>query len=569
MRRILICFLAVGLILSLSVGVTAATSASGVTSQTTVERNGSARVTLTATVHLDQAGDDLYFPVPAEATNVTLNGDRVSAKKSGSVRLIDLDRELKTVAGDVSISVTYGLPDVIHSSQSGGLEMRLPMLSGFAYPISDLTFTVSLPGQIDTLPTFSSGYHQANIEKDLVYTINGATISGGSLTELKDHETLTMTLVVPEEMFPQTLADTQDYSVAVIAMLVCAGLGLLYWFVFLRSWPFRRDRSVEPPDGYTAGELGCVLNMQGVDLPLSVLTWARLGYILIQVDRHDRVRLHKRMDMGNERKEAEQRLFKKLFGKRNTVDTGSYSFAMLNLTAAKKPAGVRELMHRHSGNPGVFRGLISGMGLFGGISIAVAISSGAFLQGLLIILLGSLGALSGWYIQKWGGCLLTGKRHRLIATLSVAAVWLLLGVAAGIFNVAAGMVAGLLAGGLLLAWAGRRTDIGKQSRAQILGLRHYLRKTDKLLLQRLLNGDPDYFFSLAPYAMALGVDKIFAKRFGGKRLNGCPYLVTGREENMTALEWSLLMTRVVDSMNDRARKLPLEKLLGFIRSLTK
>lgn len=568
MRRIAVLFTALILVISMAAEVRA-TSASGVTGHTTVDRDGSAKVTMTATLHLDSTSDDLTFPVPAEATNITLNGDRVGSKKSGNVRLIDLDRELKTVAGDVSISITYGLPDVIHPGEAGGLEMRIPMLSGFAYPIRDMTFSVTLPGQIDTLPAFSSGYHQANIEKDLVYTINGATITGGSLTELKDHETLEMTLVVSEEMFPQTLADTQDYGFAVTAMLVCGAAAVLYWLIFLRTWPFRRDRSVEPPDGYTAGELGCVLHMQGVDLPLSVLTWGRLGYLLIQVDHRGRVVLHKRMDMGNERKEAEQRLFKKLFGKRNSVDTGSYGFTMLNLTAAKKPAGIRELMHRRSGNGNLFRGLVSGIGLFGGISIAVAISNGAFLQGLLIILLGSLGAASGWYIQAWGGCLLTGKRHRLLATLAVAAVWLLLGLMAGIFNVAAGMVACLLVGGLLLAWGGRRTDIGKQSRAQVLGLRHYLRKTDKLLLQRLLNGDPDYFFSLAPYAMALGVDKTFAKRFGNKRLNGCPYLITGRDENMTALEWSELMTRTVDAMNDRARKLPLEKLLGFIRSLTK
>lgn len=569
MRRIVMLVTALILVMSLATGVWAAASASDVTSHTTVDRDGSAKVTMTATLHLDQAGDDLTFPVPADATNVTLNGDRVSAKKSGDVRLIDLDRELKVVSGDVSVSISYGLPDVIHPSEAGGLELRIPMLSGFAHPISDLTFSVTLPGQIDTLPAFSSGYHQANIEKDLVYTINGATVTGSSLTELKDHETLEMTLVVSEDMFPQTLADTQDYGFAIIAMIVCGGVGLLYWVIFLRFWPLRRDRSVEPPHGYTAGELGCVMNMVGVDLPLSVLTWAQLGYILIQVDRHNRVLLHKRMDMGNERKEAEQRLFKKLFGKRNTVDASSYSFAVLNLAAAKKPAGVRELMHRRSGNPKVFRAAVSGIGLFGGISIAVAISSGAFLQGLLIILLGSLGAVSGWYIQSWGGCLLTGKRHRLLATLGVCAVWLLLGLMAGIFNVAMGMVAGLLAGGLLLAWAGRRTDIGKQSRAQILGLRHYLRKTDKLLLQRLLNSDPDYFFQLAPYAMALGVDKAFAKRFGNKRLNGCPYLTTGMDAHMTALEWAQLMTKTVDSMNDRARKLPLEKLLAFIRSLTK
>lgn len=547
--------------------VTAASGASEMTVHATVSRDGSAQITLTAKLHLDQQGD-LEFPVPGDATNITLNGDRVSTKKSGDLRYIDLSKELRIVAGDVSISVTYGLPDVIHQRE-GGLTMELPLLSGFAYPTEDLRFTVTLPGEIDTLPSFSSGYHQASIEKDLTYTISGASITGASLTELKDHETLAMTLVVSESMFPQTLADTQDYSFALIGMAVCGVLGLLYWLIALRCWPFRRDRSVQPPHGFTAGEMGCILNMQGVDLSLSVLSWAQLGYILIRRDRYGKVTLHKRMDMGNERKESEQKLFRKLFEKGDIVDTTRYHYAQLSLQARKKPAGVRELLARRSGNPKVFRVLCSGIGLFGGVCMAVAVSHGAVLQGLLIFLLGALGAAGGWYMQSWGSRILTGRRFPVLGVLAAAVFWILMALICGVFSVGLYMVGGLLLAGIFLAWAGIRTDIGKQSRAQVLGLRRYLCRGEKLLLQRLMQQDPDYFFTLAPCAMALGVGSTFARRFGNRRLQGCGYLTTGVEQHITALEWMQLMEKTLYAMDDRARKLPLEKLMRFIRSLRK
>jgi uncharacterized protein (TIGR00730 family) len=58
------------------------------------------------------------------------------------------------------------------------LELQLPILAGFAYPVQALEFTVTMPGPISVKPAFSSGYHQANIEKDLYCTVSGATITG-------------------------------------------------------------------------------------------------------------------------------------------------------------------------------------------------------------------------------------------------------------------------------------------------------------------------------------------------------------------------------------------------------
>lgn len=568
MRRIITALLAVLLLSAAAVGVSAV-SVTELESYSTVSQDSKCQVTLIASVHVDRVTEGLTFPVPGQATAVTVNGSRVAAKKSDNVRLVKLDKVLDGMTGDFKLTINYTLPDVVHTNEIGGLELQIPLLAGFAYPIEVMNFSVTLPAKADGLPAFESGYHQANIERDISYHISGATINGSFTEALKDHETVVMRLAVDDKMFPQGLADIQDFTFGLVAMGICGGLALLYWLAGLRFWPLRRIRTTHPPYGYTAGEMGSILRLEGVDLHLTVLTWAQLGYILIQTDRHGKVVLHKRMEMGNERKEAEQQLFKKLFGRRNVVDTASHAYAVLCRTAAGKPMGIRELIHPHSASGRIFRVLASGIGLFGGVCLAIAISSGALLQGFMIFLMGVLGGISGWYIQEIGNCLVPIKRTKLIVYLSLCGVWLLLGLISGAFQVAAWMVAGLLVAGVLQAVGGRRTAQGRELYGQVFGLRRHLRRADQAQLQSLCAQDPDYFFAVAPYAMALGVGKAFAKRFGGIRLSGCPYLTSGMDAHMTASEWMTRMERTVESMDERVKKLPFEKLMAFLAGLRK
>jgi hypothetical protein len=53
------------------------------------------------------------------------------------------------------------------------------------------------------------------------------------------------------------------------------------------------------------------------------------------------------------------------------------------------------------------------------------------------------------------------------------------------------------------------------------------------------------------------------------RLDRCPYLTTGMDGHMTALQWAGLMRRAVDGMNSRANRLGFEKTVRLIRSIIK
>lgn len=568
MRRIAAFSLALLLFFAASFHVSAATAASSVGTYVTVSQDGSCQVTMTVRLHLEQVLADLTFPVPKQASNITLNGSRVRTQAKNDSLLIDLSGVLGTMVGDITITVGYTLQDVISTAETGLLTLQVPLLSGFSHPVEALEFSVTLPGAPEAKPAFSSGYHQADIEKDLVYSVSGSTISGTAQKGLKDHETLVMTLTVTEDMFPQTGIVLPDLQVLNIAMAACALLALLYWLITLRAAPPRRTVRPIPPEGCTAGELGTLLTLEGADLTMMVFTWAQLGYLLIRLDRHDRVTLYKRMDMGNERGSFEQRCFKLLFGKRSMVDTSGVRYAELCTTVKKMRPNVQPFLKPRSGNSRLFRAMAAMIGLFGGVSLGISLSTGAALQWLLVCILAALGTVSSLLIQQWAYCLFLLDKRRLWTSLLHCAVWIILGFLAGIPTVGLLVPLTQLLAGLMAAYGGRRTDAGRQALSQVLGLRRYLRSAERTQLLQLCEKDPEYFHTLAPYALALGTDTVFAKRFGKTRLPSCPYLITGTDSRMAASEWSILMRRTVNAMNE-GQKQHLKDKLSILRSLFK
>ena len=566
MRRIFIWVTALALLCTLAVGAQAAVTAPKVGVFATVSQNGSCQVAATVNLHITEKTEGLTFPVPLEASGVTVNGSGATTYKDGNVRHIKLDRILKNVLGDVTLTVHYTLSDVVYATEAGTLELRLPLLSGFENPVNAVEFSVTLPGNVQGLPGFESGYHQHSIEQDLTYRVNGATITGNSLSMMKDHETLMLLLDVEEEMFPQTRKLSRNAGPAQIGMAVCGILALLYWVIFLFFLPLRRERCTEGPEDRTAGELGSVLHLQGIDLTLTVLSWARLGYVTVQPSRRGRVLIHRRMDMGNERKLVERRLFEMLFAKGDTVDTASARYARLRLETQKKTGPIQELLQKGSGNPMVFRGLAALMGALGGVAMAISVSGQPWELAVMILVLGGLGGITGWYAQLWGGSLVIWDPRNRNLSLAAAAVWPLLGLITKTFSLGLWMGVSMLAAGVLLAWGGHRTEQGKREVARVLGLRHYLGTVDKADLILICQNDPGYFFDLAPYALALGMDKALARQFRGIQLESCPYLMLEDDTQKTPAQWMHLLKQVVDGMDARARQLPWERMLAPLRN---
>ena len=108
MKRFLIFALCLLLVFGMSIGVSAfegETRATTVQTIANVSNNGSAQVSSTITLHVETPLEELTYPVPVNATNITLNGSRVLTEKASQARHVKLTKLLGGMAGEFPVTV--------------------------------------------------------------------------------------------------------------------------------------------------------------------------------------------------------------------------------------------------------------------------------------------------------------------------------------------------------------------------------------------------------------------------------------------------------------------------------
>ena len=486
---------------------------------------------------------------------------------------MDLSRISKGYVGDASVRIGYTLPKAVKiktineaavasgkESPQRELVLEIPLLSGFEYPVEGMNFTITMPSNCVGLnPTFTSIYRQESIESDLkILPITGSQIIGSAKTVMNDREGITMTMVVPKTMFPTVSTYVRDGNPELPYILGFFGAALLYWLLTLRTWPVHRSRASTAPEGITAGELGCRLTLTGGDLTMMVFSWAQLGYLLIALD-GNRVLLHKRMDMGNERSAFENKVFNLLFSKRQVVDATGNQYAVLCRKVAGMVPMERNMYRGNSGNMKIFRGLACIAQGFCGVCVAMNMSGVLALAVVMAVILGFVGLISGWLMQDVAYCTHLRGKVPVLLGLIILVLWMVLGLLSGQVWIPLGCTLGQWALGFFAAYGGRRSDLGRHDAGQILGLRSYLKHLPRENINRLLQNDPDCFFNMAPYALALGVIRPYADAFGRRKLEACPYLYTRSSGRRTADEWGELMRDTALKMDAKAKQMQIER----------
>ena len=537
----------------------AASAASGADIYCTVHADGDCQVTMTVTLRLEDHIEGLTYPLPVNATDITLNGAKARTTQTASSVEVDLSRVSLGMIGEFPVRFDFTIPDVVKVTEDRTLQLEMPLLSGFSLPVEEFSFVVVMPAVISGDPKFHSTYRQEAIDSDLAHVVNNNMITGSSKTVLNDHEAVSMYMPVPTEMFPGVSIYVREGNPELVPMLILAGAALLFWLIFMGTLPIHRVRNVSIPQGISAGELGCRLTLSGGDLTCMVMSWAKLGYITIQLDEHGRVLLHKRMDMGNERNAFERKCFKLLFASRRVVDATGVAYAKLCLKVAGYSPAERTSGKRLGLMRKIYRLLCCGSHMFCGVCVAMNMTGISVLQILLSIAFVILAAVTSWLIQEAPfRTHLRGKVPVYISGVCML-IWIVLGLIAGQVWIPLGSVVGQLLLGYFAAYGGRRTDIARHDACLILGLRRYLKTVKKDELERIQRYDPDYFFQMAPYALALGVIKPFAKNFDDQRLDQCPYIMTRVQGRRTASEWADLLAEVADAMDERHRQMMVER----------
>ena len=152
-RRLIMLVLCIVMLGVIAMPASAESTASRVESYVNVNSDGDCLVSMTVTLHLESAYESLAFPLPIQATNITMNGNSVRVTNTGSANEVDIARATNGLIGDFTMRFDYTIPEAVKvipfenedGKQSAYLQLELPLLSGFSLPIDTLNFTVTFP----------------------------------------------------------------------------------------------------------------------------------------------------------------------------------------------------------------------------------------------------------------------------------------------------------------------------------------------------------------------------------------------------------------------------------------
>lgn len=543
MRRFLIVILCLILLCALAVSVSAAENRiTSLKQEITVDEDGAAFVKVTAVVEFVSSPETFLFPLNSSASSVNASGGEYSSTSVNGVSCIRF-KNGNGFIGSQTFVCTYSLPRDAKAT-ADGQQFHIALIEqGWEYPIEDLAVMLTFPAPVTYQPTWNSSYYGSDIDGYLNFELKENDLVISSAAPLKDHETLEMFLNFEPDSFTLRHLPGKTTSFNQIAFYVLLAAALLYWFFFLRERPLLPVTQQTAAMETTAGEIPCQLYGELPDIAATLAHWGNLGYIAIHCNARGRIILKKQMDMGNERKPAEQKLFAEIFRAGPVCDLQGQRFRSVSgsASAVLRTVWLRRIFAKKPGSPYLLRAIILLAGFFVCLSVFDVILPASGIRWVLLPILAVAGAVLCYFVQQGTNAIL--RRHRAVRLLvgGVSALLLIL------FAVAADAV-GLMTVALLLQvlcvlvtlFGGRHSSAGRELVRQNLGLRRYLRKLDRDSVHRLNAHDGQFFYRMLPIAEVMGVGKAFVKRFGQWRPEPCIWLTDAARRPDSAEEFYAL-----------------------------
>lgn len=556
-RRIALVLLCV---LLLSVSVSAVDNEiRSLTTEITVDKNGRCNVTATAQVHFTSCPEEFYFPLNASAGSISASGAdyRITSRNGVDYALFYDDAGF---SGDHTFTCTYTLPCAVSKIEGEEEDEFLQQFllnvidGGWDYSILKYSLRATFPVDVPVQPTWDSAFHGDIIDNSLTIKVAGKLVTVDSVQTLIDHEILQMSLLFPDKTFTIINQAGRTLSFNQIAFFVLLAAAIVYWFLFLRSklLLLAQKRSV-PGNDATAGEIPCQLFGEKPDIAATLAHWGNLGYLTITRNRKGRIVLRKQMEMGNERSEAECKLFDTIFRSGPTCDAMSVRFRTIMRTSADslRKLWLHRIYRKKAGSPYLLRAIVLLAAFFVSMATFDQLLPANALRWFLLPLTSLFGAALCFGVQFAMDAIY--RRHRLLR-LIIGLTCLILLV---IFSVSADtivlMVINLvlqLLSVLLTQFGGRRTKAGDEYVRQVLGLRRYMRKIDHEDALQNLHNDSQYFYRMLPYAECLGIGKTFCKHFAGWKPEPCPWLTDDAFTPRTPTEFYALYENLMTSIRN-------------------
>lgn len=483
-----------------------------------VSPNGRAEVSTTIQLTFDSAVEQVVIPLPETDVSRISAGDYSFKTRQTNDGVDVIVKNKNGFVGTQSFLIRYTVP-YADDGDSEADSFTLGLLSSrWARAVGSCSFQLVMPAGFETEPVLTSGYY-GPLTAAQTGLASTETSLAGTVSDRMAYDSLILTMTLPEGYFHVRRATLPVISVTFLAigMLAVLLLCMVYWRVKLRSPRAHGSPRLLRPEGILPCQLPMVLDGATCDVTAMVLEWANLGYLSISLSRNGTVVLTRLMQMGSERSKAEQQLFSRIFGQRRRVAAtpGRFSRAAARFRAASRRSLYRVIFDKTGGNPVLIQlpcRLLLAIAV-GYMTYRLLPEGGGYV--VLAVLAGLVGLVYSIFLHS------TLSRYAALRTFTLPAIccWVLMPVLLGL-SLLAGSLPEMLVGLLACAFSAvatapgpRRSSRGVDAMAQAKGCRTFCRQASWQRLQVFQGRSRRFFQNQLPLAVALGVDKQFARRF--------------------------------------------------------
>lgn len=487
----------------------------------------------TGKIYYSVNGEETEQPYCLKIKDVSIPGYDYSESYENNCIVFRVGREDTVLYGPQTYEINYRA--VGHEDGTDALDQVYLNISPGEWntEISNVSFDIQMPRDFDSEQVeFITGYYGTVDTERVSWTREGNTIHGVLNGSLAAGETVTLRIVLPEGYFVGER--TNGWMIGLLWALI-AGAALvsaLLWFFFGRDPHVVKTVEFYPPDGINSAELGYIIDgtVDDKDLISMILCFANRGYLTIEEAGKKDFVFHKVKPLPAGAKPYEIIMFNGLFQHGDHVNLKSLEGEFFpHFTDAKN--ALRKHFTKIKENR-IFTE--SSMRSRGFSCLLLLIPFGAFaflgpasqfrslfesiflLPSLVLALLGfSVGILT---FDKKDSLKKRQKVPRYITALILGGVGALTVLGYGALELhllgpSIGVVTAAAVIWIFTILMKQRTKKSAELLGRILGFKEFIRTAELDRIKTLAEENPEYFYDVLPYAYAMGLSNVWAKKF--------------------------------------------------------
>jgi len=474
--------------------------------------------------------------------------DRIKYKnikvEGAPVKVLKEEYQTSLRIGDADVYINgtqhYKISYTIHLPKDSNPTMDSIYMNviGFDHSVYTMNSSIKITMPIRTVPDYLnvfSGYYYdeaASNKVEFIYS-SRKTLYIDTVKPLEPYEGITIKIDLEEGYFKDVKNPffIDDFMRSYLPMLFVL-TGLILWVIFGRDKKIIPPVEINPPD-LSPVEAGFIIDgeVDGDDVAAMLIYWASIGFLKIEESKKkNSYRFYKLKDI-EDRPKYEKTLFNALFKETDTTEyitsstvksrMASKGHSFKTKVSNKYKKGAKKLITAKSLSFSNFVMFLAYL-CFGLIGFFIALREGV----ITAMFLTAFTLIPFTFLQIWLKNILTYRRKRrggktairvIIYSLVVFIVWLIvIGIASETslsFEHASIMFLGSIFLIIVSYFTQQMSEYGHEKYERVLGFRHFMLTAEKDWLERLAKDDPEFFYDRLPYALVLGVSKVWIGKF--------------------------------------------------------